>query len=249
MNRPAVKNAMNFAMCQEMAAIFSALRTDSSTRVLVIKGAGTDFSSGGDLKDIAGLLLPDRKERGAAAAKSAREVTSPLFLALQALPQPVIASVRGHAVGAGIQIVLAADLVIASDTAKLILPQVKLGHNIDHGESWYLPRKIGLTRSLELLLMGDAFGAKDAERYGLVNWVVSDDALESRTAEIAARLASSATVAIAQIKQLLRQSWDNTLEQQLAAEAQALSVSAATNDFVEAIGAFTAKRKPVFQGR
>ena len=229
--------------------MFSALRTDSSTRVLVIKGAGTDFSSGGDLNDIAGLLLSDPKERGAAAAKSAREVTSPLFLALQALPQPVIASVRGHAVGAGIQVVLAADLVIASDTARLILPQVKLGHSIDHGESWYLPRKIGLTRSLELLLMGDAVGAKDAERYGLVNWVVSDEALESRTAEIAARLASSATVAIAQIKQLLRQSWDNTLEQQLAAEAQALSVSAATHDFVEAIGAVTAKRKPVFQGR
>jgi 2-(1,2-epoxy-1,2-dihydrophenyl)acetyl-CoA isomerase len=249
LNRPELRNALTFSMCRELTALFEALRTDRDTRVLVLRGNGADFCSGADLGDVASIISPSPEARAATAAAQVRELSWPLFLALHELPQPVIASVRGHAVGAGMQLVLSSDLVVASETARFLIPQVRLAHSADHGESWYLPRKTGITRAMQFLLLGDAVGAQDAERYGLVNWVSTDDALEQKTDEIARRLASGAAVAIAEMKGLLRQSLNNSLQEQLEAEARALGACAATDDFAEAIGAFLAKRRPVFAGR
>jgi 2-(1,2-epoxy-1,2-dihydrophenyl)acetyl-CoA isomerase len=248
-NRPAVKNALSFAMCRELTEFFRSLNGDGNIKVVVIRGDGADFTSGADLNDVSSLIVPLREARSAAAAQQVRELSWPLFLALHDVKQPVIASVRGYAVGAGAQLALAADLVIASATARFVMPQVKLGHSVDHGESWYLPRKVGAGRALQLLLLGDTVGAADAERYGIVNWLVADEALDQKTAEIAERLAASASVAVTEIKKLLRESAGYTLKEQLEAEARSLGICAATDDFAEAIAAFLAKRKPVFTGR
>ena len=163
--------------------------------------------------------------------------------------QPVIAAVRGHAIGIGLQLVLAADLVVASETARFSAPQVQLAHTLDHGESYSLPRKVGLSRAMQLALLGETWDAASAERFGLVNFVTEDNALEAKTDEIAKRFATGATLAIEGIKALLRTSADRTVEEQLAAEREQISVCSASEDFLEAMTAFGEKRKPRYVGR
>jgi 2-(1,2-epoxy-1,2-dihydrophenyl)acetyl-CoA isomerase len=248
MNRPAVKNAMTADMCQSLTAFFNTLRDDRSTRVVILRGSGSDFCSGGDLAEIGGSIPAEPAERGAAMAASVRKLSVPLALAMHDVPQPIIASVRGYAVGVAAQLVIAADLVVASETAKLVIPQAKLAHSVDHGESWTLPRKVGTARATQIMLLGDSVSGADAERYGIVNWLVPDAALEQRTMEIAIRLATGATTAILAIKQLLRHSPERCYAEQLEAEAIALGQCATTSDFVEAMQAFASKRKPVFTG-
>ena len=249
LNRPQVKNALTFAMCRELIALFRGLRDDAATRVVLLRGSGSDFSSGADLNDVSTILEGDRKARSEAATHQVHELSLPLFLAMGAVPQPVVSSVRGYAVGAGMQMALMSDLVVAAESAKFVLPQVRLGHNVDHGESWALPRKVGMGRAMQLMALGESVSGRDAERFGIANWVVEDGALEQKTEEIVSRLASSPTVAIREMKELLRGAAQRSLAEQLAAEARALGVCAATDDFAEAIGAFLAKRKPAFKGR
>ncbi len=105
---------------------------------------------------------------------------------MAAVPQPVVCSVRGYAVGAGMQMALMSDLVVAAESAKFVLPQVRLGHNVDHGESWALPRKVGMGRAMQLMALGETVSGRDAERFGLANWVVEEGALEQKTDEIVA---------------------------------------------------------------
>jgi 2-(1,2-epoxy-1,2-dihydrophenyl)acetyl-CoA isomerase len=246
MNRPQVKNALTLAMCRELISLFQSLPADQSTRVVVIKGGGTDFTAGADLKELSMSLDVSPAVRSAAVSQQVRELSWPLFLALHQVPQPVIASARGYAVGAGAQLLFSADLVIASETTRVSIPQVKLGHSVDHGESWYLPRKIGVSRALQLALLGDAVGAQDAECFGIINWLVSDTELDVRTLELAARLASSPAAALVETKRLMRTGLDRSINEQFEAEAQAIGVCAASPDFAEAIAAAVAKRKPVF---
>jgi 2-(1,2-epoxy-1,2-dihydrophenyl)acetyl-CoA isomerase len=249
LNRPSVKNALTFAMCRELIGFFEQLRADRDTRVLVLRGTGSDFCSGADLKDVAAILEPSAAARRDSASRQVRELSIPLFLAMAAVPQPVVCSVRGYAVGAGMQFALLADLVVAAESAKFVLPQVRLGHSVDHGESWTLPRKVGIGRAAQLMLLGESVTAADAERYGIANWSVADNELEARTDEIVQRLALAPTVAISQMKDLLSQSMHNSLADQFEKEVTALGICAASDDFSEAIGAFMAKRKPTFTGR
>jgi 2-(1,2-epoxy-1,2-dihydrophenyl)acetyl-CoA isomerase len=249
LNRPQVKNALTFAMCRELITLFRRLREDATVRVVLLRGSGSDFSSGADLNDVSTILNADAKARSDAAVQQVHELSLPLFLAMDAVPQPVVCSVRGYAVGAGMQMALMSDLVVAAESAKFVLPQVRLGHNVDHGESWALPRKVGTGRAMQLMALGETVGGRDAERFGIANWVVDDVALDQKTDEVVGRLASSPTVAISEMKNLLRGAAQRSLKEQLEAEARALSVCAATEDFAEAIGAFMAKRKPAFKGR
>jgi 2-(1,2-epoxy-1,2-dihydrophenyl)acetyl-CoA isomerase len=249
LNRPAVKNALTFAMCRELVGFLESLPRDAATRVVVLRGAGSDFCSGADLKDVASILSPDPAERAQTAMRQVRELSQPLFSALQAVPQPVVCSVRGYAVGAGMQFALLADLVLVAQSAKLVLPQVRLGHSVDHGESWALPRRVGLGRAMQLLALGESVSGAEAERIGLANWVVADEELEPRTAALVQRLSASATIALREMKALLRGALGRDFAEQFNAEARALGVCAASADFAEAIGAFMAKRTPEFTGR
>ena len=249
LDRPAARNALTQAMCVDLASIVADLRKDEATRVVVLRGNGADFTVGADLKELSSILSPSPEQRGADIAGLVRELTWPIFLELHELRQPVIASVRGHVIGAGMQMVLSADLTIASDTARFLLPQLRLAHPVDHGESYYLPRKIGIGRVMQLLLLGETLAAPDAEKYGLVNWVMPDEALENKTEEVVQHIAASAPIAMREMKALVRQSLDRTITEQFAAEAESVEICAATDDFVEAIDAFIEKRDPVFKGR
>ncbi|MFA5630643.1 MAG: enoyl-CoA hydratase-related protein [Porticoccaceae bacterium] len=248
-NRPEVKNALSFAMCNELVEIIGELQSDRDIRVLVLNAKGPDFTAGADLKDMSDALPDDPQARGKMVAGKAREMAWPIFIGLHNIRQPIVASVRGHAIGAGAQFILSADLTVASQTLKLAMPQVNLAHPVDHGESYFLPRKIGMARAMQLTLLAETLTAENAEKYGLVNWVVSDDKLEEKTEEVVERLASMAPLAARHIKKLLLKSLDNTIDAQYAAEAKALAKCAASEDFVEAMAAFQEKRAPVFKGK
>jgi 2-(1,2-epoxy-1,2-dihydrophenyl)acetyl-CoA isomerase len=248
-NRPDVCNALTLAMCNGIIDFISGLNEDGETRILLLRGNGRDFCSGVDLRGMADVTKLSAEQRRAHVQRDVVDVSQTLFRALANVQAPVITSLRGYAIGAGMQFVLSADLVVASETAKLAVPLTRLGHTTDHGESWYLPRKIGAARAMQVLLLGEFIAAAEAERFGLVNWVTADDALEARTAEIIATIQRGAPKAMFGMKALLRDSLANSLEAQFAAELAAVANCAATEDFVEALTATTEKRKPVFQNR
>ena len=247
-NRPALRNALTRGMCADLAAIISELRGDGTTRVVVLRGNGSDFTVGADLKDMSDLPSRSPTQRGEDVAAMAREIAWPIVRGLHELRQPIVASIRGHVIGVGVQFLLSADLSIASETARMLLPMARLGHSVDHGESYYLPRRIAMGRVMQMLLLGETWSAAEAERHGLVNWVVPDERLEERTDEVVQRIAAGAPVAAQEMKSLVRQSLDRTLDEQLAAEAKSLGTCAATADFGEAINAFLEKRNPKFSG-
>ena len=141
---------------------------------------------------------------------------------------------------------LAADLVIASDTTTISLPQPRLGHSLDHGESWLLPRRIGPSRALQICLLGDVVGAEDLERFGMFNWLTDDADLENRTREVVDGLLSVAPNSLWRTKALLRNSVDASFEEQLLIEREHAAAGAATEDFVEAIKAQVHRRAPVY---
>ncbi|WP_157219235.1 enoyl-CoA hydratase/isomerase family protein [Flavisphingomonas formosensis] len=249
LNRPERLNAIDEAMTRTLTQSFEALHEDSEIRVVVIAGAGKHFSSGGDIGNIADWLSADAEARRESFSHSVRSLSKPLSLALEQVPQPVIASVRGHAIGVALQIVILADLVVASDTARFTLPQLDLAHTPDHGETWALPRKIGLSRALQMSLMAERIDAATAERYNLVNWLVPDAELDARTIAVARRIAASPPVAARGAKALFLGAGSLTLAEAMEAEAAMLGRAASQEDFVEAITAFTEKRAPQFSGR
>jgi 2-(1,2-epoxy-1,2-dihydrophenyl)acetyl-CoA isomerase len=249
LNRPAARNAVTVAMCADLANIVAGLREDASTHVVVVRANGADFTVGADLKAMSAALSPSPQQRARDIAEMARRTSVPIFTGLHALRQPIIASVRGHAIGVGAQLALSADLCVASETAKFLLPQARLAHPVDHGESFFLPRKIGPARTMQLLLLAETLTAADAREFGMVNWVVPDAELESRTASVVQKLRAVAPVAAREIKALVRSSLDNDLAAQFEAEMRALEMCAATEDFPEALQAFVEKRPPVFRGK
>jgi 2-(1,2-epoxy-1,2-dihydrophenyl)acetyl-CoA isomerase len=249
LNRPQAKNAITAGMFATMTEAFEGLRSDDSTQVVVIRGSGPDFSAGGDIKDVGPLLdlpAPDRARELRALVSSG---AAPAILALERVEQPVLLAARGHVIGAAVQLTAVADLVLASETALFCIPQVKLAHTVDHGESYHLPRKVGLARAMEICLLGERFDATQALAWGLINRVASDADLDRAIEELAASLAAAPPVAVRGMKALLKGSASRGLEAQFAAEREMIGHCVATDDFVEAIRAFAQKRRPQFAGR
>ena len=242
MNRPAKKNAINQAMWQELLDTFRQIADTDSDRVVVLTGAGGEFCSGADLS-ADGARRADRHQLA-----SMRNI-SDVCLALARIPQPTIAKVRGVAVGAGCNMALVCDLVVASSTARFSEIFSKRGLSIDFGGSWTLPRRVGLHRAKELAFFADIINAAEAEQLGLVNRVIPDTELDLFVDEWAKRLAVGPPIALAQTKRLLNQSANVTLEQALDDEGAAQTINFGTKDTLEAILAFTEKREPRFIGR
>ena len=241
MNRPARKNAINGVMWKELLAEFLAVSRSPADRVLVVTGAGGAFCSGADL-DPEGLA----NERH----WWYRMVDiGDVALALQRVPQPTIAKVGGVAAGAGLNLALGCDLIVASDGARFTEIFAKRGLSLDFGGSWLLPRLIGLHKAKELALFGDIISAKEAADFGLVNRVVSAAELDGFVDGWATRLAAGPPIALAQTKRLLNNSFQGTLAQALDDEAWAQSVNFGTDDAAEALAAFTEKRDPTFTGK
>ena len=245
LNRPEKLNSFNAAMHEEVRHALRQL-TGCAARVLVLTGAGRGFCAGQDLGDRAvapGAEPPDLGD-------SIENNYKPLVLALAALPMPVIAAVNGVAAGAGASLALAGDLVIAARSASFLqLFAPKLGLIPDLGSTYFLPRSVGTARAKGLALLGDALGAEDAARWGLIWEVVDDAALDATVEALARRLANGPSRAYAEIKAVFNGRGAGSLDEQLALEARAQATLADTADFVEGLTAFHAKRTPRFDGR
>ena len=251
MNRPHRKNAASQTMWAELLVVFREIAGRSADRVLVLTGAGGDFCSGAD---VGGM---DERASGSAAGgegppqhqlASMRQITD-ICLTLNRLPQPAIAKISGVAVGAGLNMALSCDLVVADDTARFSEIFARRGLSVDFGGSFLLPRRIGLHRAKEMALLADILDAREAEAIGLVNRVVPSADLDAFVADWAQRLASGPPIALAMTKRLLNNSMNVTLEEALDDEALSQTVNFSTHDTAEAMRAFIEKRPPVFTGR
>ncbi len=240
MNRPEKKNAMNAAMFSELLEVFREVDVSTADRVLVITGAGDAFCSGADLG-----------ERGTDTRHGLHRLhwVADIALALHRIPKPIIAKVNGVAAGAGMNLALGCDLIVASDSARFAELFVRRGLSIDFGGSWLLPRLIGMHRAKELALFGDIISAKEAAEIGLVNRVVPASELDAFVADWASRLASGPPLAMAMTKRLLSNAFAVSMDEALEAEGLAQTVNTTTEDTAEAIRAFLEKRDPKFQGR
>ena len=243
-NQPKKKNAIDGPMWTGLTEIFREIAENSRDRVVVITGAGGEFCSGADLSsDNAGSAQRDRHQL------SAMRAVNDACLALQRIPQPTIAKVRGVAVGAGCNLALGCDLVVASQTARFSEIFARRGLSLDFGGSWVLPRRVGLHRAKELAFFAELVGADDAFTMGLINRVLPDADLDAFVDDWARKLAAGPPIALAQTKRLLNNSANVTLEQALDDEAAAQTINFSTSDTAEAMRAFTEKREPKFTGR
>lgn len=246
LRRPERKNAINAAMWNELLDEFHTIAASPSDRAVVITGAGGDFCSGAD---VSAMGSGAEREGPPVHQLSAMRHVGDVCLALYRLPQPTIAKVRGVAVGAGLNLALVCDLVVAGDTARFSEIFAKRGLSIDFGGSWILPRRVGMHRAKELALLADIIGAKEADDIGLVNRVVPDADLDAFVADWAGRLASGPPIALAMTKRLLNNSMNVTLEEALDDEGLSQTVNFSTRDTIEAVSAFLHKREPTFEGR
>jgi 2-(1,2-epoxy-1,2-dihydrophenyl)acetyl-CoA isomerase len=244
LNRPERLNSFNTQMHDEVRAALASIPA-SSARVLVISGAGRGFCAGQDLNDRAvapGGAPPDL-------ADSIEKYYKPLVLALRSLSMPVIAAVNGVAAGAGANIALACDLVIAARSANFVQAFSKLGLVPDSGGTWFLPRLVGTARALGLTLLGDKLSAEQAVSWGLIWRCVEDAELAGVVDGLARQLAVAPTRGLVRTRQAIYESWGRTLEQQLDTERDYQGELGRTADYAEGVAAFGAKRAPNFTGR
>lgn len=246
LNRPEVFNAFNEALTADLGAALEACAQDEAVRAVVITGAGKAFCAGQDLKELEARYAA---QVGGYLGPRLRREYNPVILRMRNLEKPVVAAVNGVAAGAGCSLALAADLRVMAASATLIEVFVNVGLVPDCGSTLTLPRLVGLGKALELCFTGDRVGAEEALRLGLANKVVADGDLLAETYKLAERLASLPTRAIGLTKRLINQSFDNTLEQQLEAEACVQEIADQTADHLEGVRGFLAKRKPSFQGK
>jgi 2-(1,2-epoxy-1,2-dihydrophenyl)acetyl-CoA isomerase len=242
LDRPAKKNAFNGVMWDELLATFREIGSSSADRAVIITGAAGEFCSGADLSGGGGG--GQERQHQLAAMRHVGDVA----LALHRLPQPTIAKVRGVAVGAGCNLALGCDLVVAGENARFSEIFARRGLSIDFGGSWLLPRHVGLHKAKELVLLADIISAADAEQMGLVNRVLPDDQLDAFVDDWARRLAAGPPIALAMSKRLLDNSMNVTLEEALDDEGMAQTVNFGTKDTIEAVMAFVEKRTATFKG-
>lgn len=245
LNRPDKLNSFTVAMHLEVREALEQVKADPSVRVLVLTGAGRGFCAGQDLGDRAvapGSAAPDL-------GQSVEKYYAPLVLALRSLPLPVICAVNGVAAGAGANLALAADIVIAAKSASFVEAFCRLGLIPDTGGTYFLPRLIGTARAMGLALLGEKLSAERAESWGLIWKCVEDDAFNAEVDSLARHFATAPTKGLARTKQALYASPANTLEQQLDLERDFMRDLGHSQDYREGVTAFTEKRAPKFQGR
>jgi 2-(1,2-epoxy-1,2-dihydrophenyl)acetyl-CoA isomerase len=239
MNRPETKNAANATMWAELDECFRDVTRSSDDRVLVLTGAGGAFCSGADLDSVGSADHP------LALMRQVGDVA----LALHRIPKPTIAKVNGVAAGAGCNMALGCDLIVASEEARFSEIFSRRGLSIDFGGSWLLPRLVGLHRAKELALFADMLTAEQAHELGLVNRVVPAADLDAFVDGWARRLAAGPPIALAMTKSLLNRSFEVTLDQAVEDEGRSQVINLSTADTAEALIAFIEKREPRFHGR
>ena len=245
LNRPDRLNSFNTTMHEEVRDALTRVASDETARVLVLSGAGRGFCAGQDLSDRA--VAPGGA--GPQLGESLEKYYNPLVLSLRGLPMPVIAAVNGVAAGAGANIALACDLVVAAKSASFVQAFAKLGLIPDSGGTWFLPRLIGNARAMGLALLGDKLPAEQAAQWGLIWKCVEDSELTGTVDDLAMHFAAAPTRGVARTKQAMYEGWNRTLEQQLTVERDYQRELGKSADYAEGVGAFIAKRPPKFTGR
>ena len=245
LNRPDSLNSFTTEMHAEVRDALEQARTDSSVRALVLTGSGRGFCAGQDLNDRAvapGEAMPDLGE-------SVEKNYNPLIRALTTLPKPIVCAVNGVAAGAGANIALACDVVLAARSASFIQPFCKLGLIPDSGGTWILPRLVGMARARGLALLGDKISAEQALAWGMIWQVIEPEQLHSEALRLAQQLAAGPTRGYGLIKQALLASAGNSLEQQLQLEMESMREAGRSHDYREGVTAFMEKRAPQFTGK
>lgn len=243
LNRPEALNAWTRQLGDDMLAALEQAAAEREVRVVVFTGAGRAFSSGADLKN--GELGTDGRLN---VLGPLRESFNPLIARVRTLPKPVIAQVNGPAVGIGCSLALAADLVVAAETAYFLLAFVNIGLGLDGGASLTLPLRGGHARAFEMAYLGERIPAARALEWGLVNQVVADDKLGKAVASLAGRLAAAAPGALATIKRTINARLYAGLEEVLELEAVLQQERVESADFIEGVQAFMERREPRFTG-
>ncbi|TQK07034.1 2-(1,2-epoxy-1,2-dihydrophenyl)acetyl-CoA isomerase PaaG [Herbaspirillum sp. SJZ107] len=244
LNRPDRLNSFTQAMHREVRAALDQVQADKTVRVLLLTGAGRGFCAGQDLNDRA--VEPGAP--GVDLGESVEKYYAPLVMTLRTLPMPVICAVNGVAAGAGANLALACDIVLAAKSASFIEAFSKLGLIPDTGGTWALPRLIGPARSMGLAMLGERLPAEKAEEWGLIWRCVPDDALMLEAMAMAEHFAAAPTKGLAYTKKAMLVSSTNTLEQQLALEASMMRELGYSHDYREGVAAFIDKRQPQFRG-
>ena len=240
MNRPDRMNALNTQMRAELA--FAITEAGRVARVVVLTGEGRAFCSGQDLGDGVTATNLDLE-------RTLRDEYEPMLRAIVSCPVPVIAAVNGPAAGAGANLALAADVVIATESAYFMQAFSRIGLIPDAGGTYVLPRSMGTAKAMGAALFADKITARQADDWGMIWEAVADDAFEAAWKSRAAYLAKGPTVAFKEIKKAIRGSWENTYEQQLDVEARRQASCGKSRDFIEGVMAFSEKRDAKFEGR
>jgi 2-(1,2-epoxy-1,2-dihydrophenyl)acetyl-CoA isomerase len=245
-DRPHKRNALDLDAVRALIGLLESAALDDTLRVVHLTATGADFCAGSDWVASNGS---GQRPRPANLVRRLPFQSHRLIEALLTLPLPVVATVRGHAAGLGCQLALAADFAIADERAVFWEPFVHRGFTADSGASWLLPRLVGLARARRMLLLGEQVDGATAADWGLVHEAAPAAELDSRAAELVARLAAAPTVAVALTKQALLRSAEAPLARALVDESFGLELAARTADFREGLAAFTDRRDPDFTGR
>jgi 2-(1,2-epoxy-1,2-dihydrophenyl)acetyl-CoA isomerase len=248
LNRPESMNAWNRQFGLDLLAAVNEVAEDDDVRAVCITGAGRGFSSGADLKDLSSReeVTPEGRPN---VYKVLTERYHPIIEGIRTMPKPVLAAVNGPAVGIGLSLALAADLVIAKESAYFLLAFVNIGLVPDGGSSLFVPERIGLTRATEMAMLGERVPAPRAAEWGLINRVVPDDAFAAETDALLERLANGPTASYAGTKRQLNAWLFERMSAQLELEAQIQLEMAHSDDFLEGVTAFVEKRGAGFRGR
>jgi len=242
LNRPEKYNSYNREMSVELQDYLDECAADDEVRCIYLTGAGKGFCSGQDLSE-AMNPTPEEFER------IVREHYNATILRLRSIEKPIIAAVNGVAAGAGANIALACDIVLAKESASFIQAFSKIGLIPDSGGTFFLPRLVGLQRAAALMMTGDKVSAAEAMNMGMIYKYYADADFEQETRKMAQSLAHMPTLGIGLTKRLLNQTFNHSLEQQLDAEKHTQVIAGASYDFKEGVQAFMEKRKPVFKGK
>lgn len=244
-NRPKALNSFNVDMHREVAEVLNQWTKNPDVRCVVISGEGRGFCAGQDLGD----RVVDPNAEAPDLGYSIETYYNPLIKTIVNMPKPVICAVNGVAAGAGANIALACDLVIAAKSANFVQAFCRLGLVPDSAGTWFLPRAVGHARAMGLTLLGDKLSAETAKEWGMIWDVVEDAELKAKVTELAERLAKQPTFGLSLIKKAIHQSSNNTFDEQMLLERDFQRIAGRSEDYREGVQAFMNKREPNFKGR
>ncbi|MDP4764298.1 MAG: enoyl-CoA hydratase-related protein [Salibacteraceae bacterium] len=241
LNRPNVFNSFNREMSLAFQSALDHCAENPEVRAIYLTGEGKAFCAGQDLQEAMDPNMPS-------ITQIVEEHYNPIILKIRNIEKPIVVAVNGVAAGAGANIALAADVVVAKASVKFIQAFSAIGLIPDSGGTFMLPRLVGWQKASALMMLGDRVEAAEAEQMGMIYKCLDDEVFESESKKLVVKLANMPTKALGFTKRLMNASFTNNLEQQLTLEGETQTQAAATNDFAEGVNAFLEKRKPVFKG-